>query len=201
MAQSFGSGQASTVTQASGATLVCRPDRAGNRLVFPYTVTNNGTSDLYVMDAVPWGDRQAGLDRNAVTIWLGNDGFAHILRGIPPLPEDRDVYGHVIPLAAKVPPGETLERVVEVPLPLAESSPYYPDLPLREYQLTDIQGAVLTVEFLRATAEGFRAEPGEDGLFRVAAKDTFGQVERLSSAFPSRQLQILKRPDNFPRPD
>jgi hypothetical protein len=192
--------------QPAGVALACRPDRAGNKLLFPYTVTNHGTGEVYVMDALPGADaatRQATIDRHAAVIWLGADDFAHVLRGIPPLPEDRDILGHVIPLAARLPPGGTLQRTLEVPLPLAETSPYYPDLPVRQYELTDIQGVVLTVEFLRASAEGFRAEPaaGAADLYDVWSRDLFRQVERVSCTFPSRQLQILKRPGEFPRPD
>jgi hypothetical protein len=206
MAQSVTAGPDGVAPQPAGITLACRPDRAGNRLVFPYTVTNHGAVEVYVMDAIPTVDpasRQAVIDRNAVTIWLGADGFAHVLQGIPPLPDDRDVYGHVIPLAAKLPPGATLERRMEVPLPLAEGSAYYGDLPLREYELTDVQGVMLSVDFLRSTVEGFGIEPAADApdLFRVWGKNTLGQTERVSCAFPSRQLQILKRPDNYPRPE
>lgn len=192
--------------QPAGVALACRPDRAGNKLLFPYTVTNHGTGEVYVMDALSGVDpatRQATIDHHAAVIWLGADDFAHILRGIPPLPEDRDILGHVIPFAARLPPGGSLQRTLEVPLPLAETSPYYPDLPVRQYELTEIQGVVFTVEFLRATAEGFRAEPAASApdLYDVWSRDLFRQVERVSCTFPSRQLQILKRPGEFPRPD
>ena len=194
------------LAQPSGVTLSCGPDRAGNKLIFPYTITNNGAADIYVMDAIyaadPTTGRQA-LDRQAPVIWLGSDGFAHVLKGIAPLPPDRLVNVRVIPLAAKLPPKGTLTRSLEVRLPLAETDPYHPDLPLREYELTDIQGVVLTIEFLRGTVEGFAAEPVADApdLYRVRGKDTVGQTERASCVFPSRQLQILKRSDSFPRPD
>jgi hypothetical protein len=206
MVQSTQAGPASIPPQAAGVTLSCRPDRAGNRLIFPYTLENHGPADVYVMDAVVVPDRTSGrpmLDRNAPVIWLGGDGFARVLQGIAALPPDRDVDVRVIPLAARLPPGDALERRLEVPLPLAETSPYYPDLPLREYELTDIQGIVLAVEFLRGTVAGFAADsvPDAPDLYRVRGQHTVGQVERVSCAFPSRQLQILKRPDNFPRPD
>jgi hypothetical protein len=206
MVQSSSSGASASVPQAADVSVSCRPDRSGDRLVFPYTVSNHGSTEIYVMDATPGFDPASGrpiVDPNAPVIWLGADGFAHILRGIASLPGDRDVDVRVIPFAARLPPGETLERRLEVPLPLAETSPYYPDLPLREYQLTDIQGVVLIVEFLRNTVEGFGVEaaPAAPDLFRVWGNHTVGQTERTSCAFPSRQLQILKRSDDFPRPD
>lgn len=207
MAQSSASGPPTGAAQQSaGLVLACRPDRAGNRLVFPYTVTNHGTAEVYVMDAMPAVDpatRQAIIDPHAAVIWLGGDGFAHILRGIPPFPEDRDILGHVIPFTARLPAGGTLERSLEIPLPLAETSPYYPDLPVRQHELTDIQGVVLELDFVRSTIEGFRAEPAGQApdLFEVWGRNLPGQVERVSCAFPSRQLQILKRTDTFTRPN
>lgn len=195
-----------TTARTANVALSCRPDRAGNRLVFPYTVTNHGAADVYVMDALPMVDPvsgQATVDPNAAVIWLGSDGFAHILKGIAPLPAARQVTVRVIPLAAKLPPGDSLTRSLEVPLPLAEIGPYNPDLPLREYELVDIQGVVLALDFLPATVEGFAAEepPFAPGLYRVRGRETVAQTERVSCAFPSRQLQILKRGDDFPRPD
>ncbi len=115
--------------QPTGVTLSCRPDRAGNKLIFPYTLTNHGAADIYVMDAIyaadPTTGRQA-LDRQAPVIWLGGDGFAHVLKGIAPLPPDRLVNVRVIPLAAKLAPNATLTRSLEVQLPLAETDPYHP---------------------------------------------------------------------------
>jgi hypothetical protein len=205
MTESFPPTPVSAASQPAGITLACRPDRAGNKLVFAYAVENQGTADIYVMDAVAEPDataRQSVINHRAVVIWLGADGFAHVLRGIADLPLDRNVLASVVPLTAKLPRGGKLERVLEVPLPLAETSPYYADLPLREYELTDIQGVMLTVEFMRSTVEGFRAEPAAEApdLYRVFGKNIFGQTERVFCAFPSRQLQILKRPDSFPRP-
>jgi hypothetical protein len=206
MVQSSISGPVSSVAQSGGVTLSCRPDRAGNKLIFPYQVENHGAADIYVMDATPMPDPTTGrqiVDPHAPVIWFGSDGFAHILKGIAPLPDDRDVDVRIIPVAAKLPPNATLERRLEVPLPLAETSPYYTDLPLREYTLTDIQGVTLIVEFMRSTVEGFNAEPAPNApdLFRVAGRHTVGQTERVLCAYPSRQLQILKRSDAFPRPE
>lgn len=204
--QTSGQAAAPATAQTGSVSLSCRPDRAGNRLVFPYTVTNHGRADVYVMDALPKVDpatRQAMVEPNAAVVWLGGDNFAHVLKGIAPLPPGRQVTVRIIPLAAKLAAGGMLERVLEVPLPLAETDPYHPDLPLREYVLTDIQGVVLTIEFISSTVEGFAAEPPDfaPDLYRVRGNNTVGQTERVSCAFPSRQLQIMKRTDDFPRPD
>jgi hypothetical protein len=199
----------STSTEQStgrDVTLECQPTRVGTKLSFPYTITNHGTTDVYVMDALPSVDpttRQAVAIRDSVVIYLMNDGRAHILKGIAPLPTDRAVTVRVIPLAAKLPGGETLSRQLEVPLPLAETSPYFPDLPLRQYELVDISGVLFSVEFLRSTVEGFAALPVDfaPDLYRVSARNTAGMTEPLSISFPTQRLNIMKRSDAFPRPD
>jgi hypothetical protein len=194
--------QTAAASRAGDVVLNCHPNRAGSRLVFSYSLANHSDAEIYVMDATP-GPEPRTVDRNTAVIWLGGDGWAHVMKGIAPLPPDALVEVRVIPFAAKLPAGGQLDRTLEVALPLAEVDPYHPDLPLREYDLVDIQGVVLTVEFLRSTVEGFGAEPVAEApdLYRVRGKYMVGQTERVSCSLPSRQLQILKRRDNFPRPD
>jgi len=192
--------------QTALVSLHCQPTRDGDALVFPYQISNGSRVDIYVMDAVPEWDADAGkahIDANGVTIAMAADGFAHILKGIAPLPPGRSVAVRIIPLAAKVPPGGTLERRLVVGLPLHETGPYHPDLPIRQYRQREIAGIVLTVQFLPSSAEGFGAAPADiaPGLFRVMAQNTVGSVVSVSCRFPSRGLTILQRSDDFPRPD
>jgi hypothetical protein len=88
-------------------------------------------------------------------------------------------------------------------MPLAETSPYFPDLLLRDYRQQEIQGIRLKVEYLPVTVEGFGAQSVDyaPDLFRVWGRNTPAQVEHLSSAFDTRQLSIMVRPDDFPRPE
>ncbi len=193
-------------SELAGISIACQPDRVGNRLVFPYVLTNGSSELVYVMDATPKFDPATNMwsaDHDSVVVWLGADDAARVMKGIAPLPVDADVWARVIPLAAPLRPGETLERRLELPLPLAETSPYFPDLPLRQYQLHDIKGITLIVEFLRTSVEGFTAAPVDYAadLYQVRGYNTPEQVQRVGQTFPVRQLSILKRPDNFPRPD
>jgi hypothetical protein len=187
-------------------TLECKPTRIGTKLSFPYTVMNRSEADIYVMDAVASVDpssKTAVANRDSVVIYVMSDGRAHVLKGIAPLPTDRRVTVRIIPFATKLPPGETLTRQLDVPLPLAETSPYFADLPLRQYEMVDIPGVLFSVDFLRSTAEGFSAMPVDfaPDLYRVSAKNTVGMTERLSTSFPTQRLSIMKRGDAFPRPD
>lgn len=190
---------------AADVALSCQPNREGGSFLFPYTVTNNGTADIFVFDAVPTIDpatRQAKANPDRVTIALAEDGYAHVVKGIPPLPPDRDVAVQIIPLAAKLPPGGSLQRSLRVPLPFAETSAYFTDLTLRQYEQVDIKGVIFAVQFLRATLPGLAAAPDAFGseLYRVVAPNTAAQAQRVSQTFTTKGLSILKRKDAFPRP-
>lgn len=188
-----------------GVSLSCQPGREGETLVFPYTVINNSGGDIYVLDAIPELDPESGAPRvnlNTAVVARGEDGFAHILRGIAPLPKDRSVSMRVIPLGTKVAQGGTLERRFTINEPLHETGPYHPDLPLSRYRLRDIKGVILTVHYLAASAEGFGAGPIDyaPDMFRVFAKNTIGSTRAVSFQMPARGLNILVRTDDFPRP-
>jgi hypothetical protein len=187
-------------------TLECEPSRVGTKLVFSYKVTNHAKADIYVMDALALVDptgKQAIASRDNAVVYLMGNGHAHVLKGIAPLPTDRNVIQRIIPLAARVPAGAALTRQITIPLPLAETSPYFPDLPLRHYELVETHGLLFSVEFLRSTAPGFSAAPVDFApeLYRASAQDTVSMTERVTRSFPSQRLSIMKRPDAFPRPN
>ena len=194
-----------SATQPRDISLECEPTRVGTKLVFSYKITNHSQADIYVMDAVPAVDasRQAVANRDSAVVYLMPNGHVHVLKGIAAVPTDRSITVRIIPLAARVSVGGTLARKLTIPLPLAETSPYFPDLPLRAYDLTDTQGLFFSVEFLRSTAPGFSATPVDfaPDLYRVSAQNTVGMAERLTQAFPAQRPSIMKRPDQFPRPD
>lgn len=186
-------------------TLDCQPTREGDTLVFPYKITNTSGGDIYVLDALPEFDAATGMARvnlNSAVISLGEDGFAHILRGIAPLPPGRKVSVRIIPLGTKLPTGDTLERRLTVELPMHEIGPYNPELPVNKYRQREIRGVILTAQYMAASTEGFAAAPVDfaPGLFRVSAKNTIGQVSSISCQLPARGLTILVRSDDFPRP-
>ena len=189
---------------AGGVTLECQPTRDGDTLVFPYTITNSSGGDIYVLDALPAMDPatgQARVNLNSAVITRGDDDeLAHILRGIAPLPSGRTVTVRIIPLATRLPAGSTLKRRLTIGIPLHETGPYHPDLPIDGYRQRDIRGVILTVHYLAASVEGFGAVPVDfaPGLFRVFAKDTVGQTSSVSCQFRTRGLSILVRTDEFP---
>lgn len=184
-------------------TLSCRPSRVENSLQFGYTLVNRSGVDIYVLDAFPAVDpvtKQAVVDVDGAYVAMFEAGSAYVLKGIPPLPR-QPVVVRVIPLGSKIPTDGTLERSLSLSLPLAEQSPYFGDLPLREYEQSDVHKVIFGIQFIRGNREGFSALAAEFGgdVYRVQTKATVQDAETLICEFPTKNLIILKRKDDFVR--
>lgn len=185
--------------------LTCRPGKAGNILTFPYTLINNGPADIYAMHALPGVDPASGepvADDQAAVVILGADGDAIVGKFAAPLPTARRIAVPVLSLARHLPPGASLEARLELPLPLAETSPYFADLALRRYELTDLKAITFRVGYWLAGADGLVAAPADyaPDLFVVATRNTLRSARSVSQRFPTTGLQLFKRTDDFPRP-
>jgi hypothetical protein len=122
--------------------LSCQPSKVGGALLFPYTVENRGSADVYAMHALPSTDPATGEARandQAVVVILGAEGDVILGKFAAPLPTDRRMPSRYCPWR-HLPAGARLEGRIEIPIPLAETSPYFPDLSLRKYQVADISG-------------------------------------------------------------
>jgi hypothetical protein len=163
-----------------------------------YAVHNKGRDDIYLLDrlaAAPADKTGAGL----YVCWRGRSTVL-VLRGIAPLPTNRDVKVRIVPLGTLVQPGRKAERELLLPLPLAEQGPYDPPLPPGSGAPDTASHVVLRVEFLRGSADGFVAEPGPvDGTFKVRARHTVGQAESLENEIAVPPLKVLRRDDAFGR--
>ena len=184
--------------------LECRPSKSGDVLLFPYTLENMGPGDVYAMHALPSADPAShaaqGNDTAAVVI-ASEDGDAIIGKFVAPLPADRRIAVQVFPLAHRLPAGAKLEGRIEIPLPLAETSPYFPDLTLRGYEIAEIKGVALTIGYWVAGNDGLAAFPAEyvPDLFIVETRNTARSAQRVSQRFPTKGLQLFRRTDAFPR--
>jgi hypothetical protein len=188
----------SEMAAAATLRLECRPSKSGNLLIFPYTLSNEGPGDVYVMHAFP-GAGQAN-EKTAIVIASG-DGDAIVGKFIAPLPTDRHVAMPVLPLAKRLAAGTSLEGQIEIPIPLAETSPYFPDLTLRRYEIVDIKGVQFTIGYWPVQPERVWAEqcPYAPELFEVSMRDPARGARRASRRFPTTGLQLFKRTDAFPR--
>ena len=181
------------------------PEFQKDRLKVHYTVSNQGSVDLYVLDVLPGYDTEAKKPvANYKDVYVGaRPGCqALILRGIPPLPADRMVAVRLIPLGTKVPPGGQLERTVELELPLKETSPYYLPLKPEEYQACDLTDITFAVQTIKSNVEGFTATEAMHGpgLYVVRSKNIVGQAESLEYSFKAPPKEkLLKRTDRFTR--
>jgi hypothetical protein len=188
----------------TGLHLTCHPGKTGNVLTFPYTLENLGPADVYAMDALPGVDRasrQPRANETAAVVILGAEGDVILGKFAAPLPTDRRIAAPVLPLARHLPAGARLEGRIEIPLPLAETSPYFADLTLRQYEVVDIKGVVFTIGYWPAEVDGLATAPVDyaPGLVVVVTRDTLQSAMRITQRFPTTGLQLFKRTDAFPR--
>jgi hypothetical protein len=184
--------------------LSCQPGKAGSALVFPYSVENRGGAEVYVMHALADSDPASGAARandQAVVVILGEDGDAILGKFMAPLPTDRRIAVPVVPLARRLPAGARLEGRIEIPIPLAETSPYFPDLTLRRYESVDLRGVLFTIGYWLAGADGLVASAADyaPDLSIVITRNPWRSARRVSQRFPTTGLQIFRRTDAFPR--
>ena len=185
----------------SGAALrlACQPSRSGNALVFPYTLANDGPGEVYAIHALAVGGTPA--NESAAVVIAGEDSDAIVGKFVPPLPADRRIAVSVVPLARCLPAGGLLEGRIEVVLPLAETSPYFPDLTLRQYQIVDLAGVVLTIGYWLADPTEVVARQASAGPDLLTVHQVSPEVSPRSvrQRFPTRGLQLFRRTDGFLR--
>ena len=178
--------------------LTCQPSRSGSTLVFPYRLANEGPGDVYALQELAAGGAAPG---DAAIVIAGDSGDAVVGMFVPPLPSDRRVAVPVVPLARRLAAGEAIEARLEAALPLAETSPYFPDLTLRQYELVDIGGVVLTIAYWPADPNECVARPAPSSPELLSLHPAAPEVAaRLATQrFPTRGLQLFRRTDRFPR--
>jgi hypothetical protein len=184
--------------------LECRPQFEAERLTIGYSVSSRAAKDIYVLDVLPSYDTQA---KKLIAVYEGYylcsraGGVALVLKGIPPLPVDRQVTVRMIPLGTKLISGAKIERTLELALPLKEHSPYYIPLKPEEYDITEVSTVAFAVQFVRSTVQGFAAEPAPHGpdLFRVKSQDIVAHAETLRAQFSAPAVKLWRRKDWFTR--
>lgn len=189
-----------------GVTLTCTPEKQGDTIVFTYSVANGGSGEVFVSDAgtrIDTAARTASADPDAVSVWLLADRYAMVLKGVAPLPEDRDVPGVVMPLMVRLAPGARIERTLALALPLAEHSPYFSLGNLRDYRLSEIEGMRLAIDVLAKVPPGFAPRPVAYAPEHVdiGVRGTLPLLTRLSCRFAAKGLHLLTRLGAYPRPD
>jgi len=154
---------------------------------------------VYAMQAVA-AFGSTSEDTAAIVI-EAETGDVIIGRFMPPLPIDRRIAVPLTPLVRHVPGSGFLEGQIEVPLPLAETSPYFPDLTLREYEIVNIKGIIVRLGYWPTDAGDLFARPHHEGsdLLRIITADSFGTCRRITQRFPTNGLQLFRRRDSFPR--
>ncbi len=182
--------------------VTCQPNRADGHLVFPYEVTNAGPVPLLVMDAWPrLTDGVRGADPDLAQVVLREDGVAVIGRFVPAVPPLMRLAIQTLPLCTVLPPTETLRRELRIPLPLAEQSPYLPELRLSQYTPGELRGVIFAIGWWPQSQPNLATGP-VDFAPELHAVVSIGSVPPAGAAtqrFPTSRLEILRRLDGFPR--
>jgi hypothetical protein len=183
--------------------LTCRPGKAGNKLTFPYTLENRGRALLYPMHAMASiaADGEPSANEQCPVVILGGQGSVILGKLAAPLPTDRQVAMQAVPLARRLAPGARLDGLLEIELPLAETSPYFTDLPLRQYEMIDFDSITFTIGYWVDGIDGLAAAPTDyaPDLFVVVTRKTLVSARYATQRFPTKALQVFKRLDAFPR--
>jgi hypothetical protein len=184
--------------------LSCQPGKSGNMLVFRYRVQNNFAQAAYVMDAMPGAapDHAPRANDQGAVVLLGPENTVILGKFIAPLPTDRRIAVPMVPLARRLAPGAGFENCLNIPIPMAETSPYFGDLPLRQYEVVEIAGTSFTIGYWLDGVDGLAAEPVDYAaeLFHVVTRKRSRFPAVVSQRFPTNGLQLFKRRDAFPRP-
>jgi hypothetical protein len=184
--------------------LECKPGKEGHFLMFPYRLQNLGRVDVFVMDALPGFVDEANLptvDRDFGVVVHGPGDDVTLGKFIAPLPTDRRIAMPVIPLARHLPAGGVLEGLVRTPVPFAETSPYFADLTLRQYEAVDIKGVAFTIGYWMSARDGIATSPVDyaPDLSVIVTRNTTRSALAISQYLPVRALQLFRRNDAFPR--
>ncbi len=183
--------------------LTCRPQKADGFLVFPYEITNQGPLPVLVMDA--WPRQEEGVrraDDQVAQVILRPDGVALVGKFLPSVPPGLRIAVPVMPLCALVKPAESLKRELRIALPLAEQSPYLPELRLSGYTPRELAGLILAIGWWPAAQPGLVAGPAPFAPGRMVVVGTGATLPPAGTAmlrFPITRLDIMQRRDGFPR--
>lgn len=185
-------------------TLSCRTKATAASLDVETELTNRSGRAIWVLDTLASGTGDAPrADHDYATVMSAAGDSAMLLRGVPPLPR-RPVYRKAVPLATPVAPRATLHRKFMLRLPLVEASPYFGELPLRQYAPVSVIKIIVRVHFIPDDRKGVTFTPAAafgPNLFKIMVEgmdveDAVGAVD-CSSAVD--RLTLLTRRDNFPR--
>jgi hypothetical protein len=108
---------------------VAEKRRDGTSLELEYRVTNSGAEPIYLLDR-PSQDVHGGgmvVMENFAHVMFAEPDVVRVVRGILPLPLDRNVARRAPTFLTRVDPGQTVVKSLELPVPLREQRSYYVD--------------------------------------------------------------------------
>jgi hypothetical protein len=174
----------------------CSATRVLNTLMFSYAIHNPGRQDIFLMDGWSAGAATLSHSHDRANVIANPNGDAVVGRFVAPWPMDRHVARVSVPLGRRVAAGTTLEGCIEIPEPLTEASPYFPDLPATQYAAAPIGGVEVRIGYWASDLKVLQAEPvaPDADIYAMAPAVAARSALYLSRRFPTRGLQLLKRP-------
>ena len=161
-----------------------------------YTITNEAGQPVYVYTCVA-GPDYGPLPHRAYTALRDRPKALHLFLGLPPVPAAWRLYARVSPFASCLLPRQSVTGYVEVPVPVREWSPYFPDDQSPDTPVVSTDWVILTTECFREKDAIFlKKADGYAGRFRGRGypQQRAGAHLRLSAP-----VAVHKRTDDFVR--
>ena len=118
------------------------------------------------------------------------------------MPLDVDLYTRSLPVTKKLLPGMTLEQVIDLPVPLVETSVYFRNPPEEGYKAGAAKTLRIALDYVETTVPGFTIRNVESfpDFYSVRSRGLVADSKRIACDFPlTEPLAVQRRLDNYPR--
>jgi hypothetical protein len=173
----------------------------GSLLVVSYVVANESRADIYVLDVL-WaqsGEEQPFTDPKMAYASITDDGLLHLARAVPPVPQSKFVEFTIVPFAHRVPPGDTYSSTFEVPLPVAEYNPYFPERKSNAYETVTASQVKFELTWLSDDGDLRVEDSPIAGALGITHPKLLTVIKSLESEAFDLDVPVQRRTDKFER--
>jgi hypothetical protein len=164
-----------------------------------YKIKNTRDKPIYIFNVI-WAFGPKGQYVPApmpVYACLRQGNVLHLAKMILPLPKSGAVELRIVPFATKVEAGQVFEEKFELPLPLNEYNPYYPERPDSKYKVMQSQSAIFTLQFVNEVPDMKTPTAPLPNAIHLQHPRLLGLVETVKSNPEPVQVRVNKRLDRF----
>ena len=166
-----------------------------------YSVENRSDAAIYLFTTLWRFAPGGGIEADPSPFYVSLDGQGVLKLGkiIYPTPRLKLVEMTNIPLAHAVGPHETWSEILEVPVPIAEHSPYYLKGPSSTWESAQSRYLELWVSWI-PTVEGLDVKPAAvNGASSIRHPQLLGLTQVLRSEPMPLRAPVRRRSDGFER--